>query len=528
MLMKQPDDRSPHLFELEQLKEAYPEHAGEIDPLILRLYLLDAQRMFAETVNLHLAEPLEDVVVLHDLRLPLGDEVVEIDHLLINRSLQITLVDSGFMGAESVKVNRLGEAFIRSPESDEWVGVRAAFQELFDKATKLERILDRERWPKRLGMRLAHPVEVCVVLSDEDEVIIENPTRWEDRVMKITDFIRHYEKTKMKFTLTYGPLNVIQTGLNRVSKATMEKAAKLILDLHEFEPANYSERLGLELDLSGSDMDQNRILKRHGLPDALDEFMPLDELPRSLDEMAPEGEAAWEGQTPESEPEWAPEPEPAAQRPPAPVPATEVQPQDGDSETSPAEEAPAPARKGKGRGSRSTTGKAAGAKGTKGSRATQSKTPRKKTAKDKAATTAKAASRSASGATSGDDSGKAQDADAIQAKPAPTETPGEIAGAADPKESAAKEGAKAAAAKPTDKGSDQSPHESLPSSRIAASLKMKTPQFLEMMEERGYLARSAEGGLELTEKGRELGGQAKGKGGNRSFSWPKGIRDTLK
>ncbi|TVQ70733.1 MAG: hypothetical protein EA372_10270 [Chromatiaceae bacterium] len=504
MLMKQPDDRSPHLFELEQLKEAYPEHAGEIDPLILRLYLMDSQRMFAETVNLHLAEPLEDVVVLHDLRLPLGDEVVEIDHLLINRSLQITLVDSGFMGAESVKVNRLGEAFIRSPESDEWVGVRAAFQELFDKASKLERILDRERWPKRLGMRLAHPVEVCVVLSDEDEVIIENPTRWEDRVMKITDFIRHYEKTKMKFTLTYGPLNVIQTGLNRVSKATMEKAAKLILDLHEFEPANYSERLGLELDLSESGMDQNRILKRHGLPDALDDFMPLDELPRSLDEMAPEGEEAWDGPVPESEPELSPESEPAAESPPEPEPTKDMQPQDGPGEVSPAEDAPAPAKKGKGRGSRSRTGKAAGAKGTK---ATQTRTPRKKATQKKAASPAKAASP--------DESGKAQEADATPAKPAPTEAPVEAAKVASPEAPETRANAKASG-------------ESLPSSRIAASLKMKTPQFLEMMEERGYLARSAEGELELTEKGRELGGQAKGKGGNRSFSWPKGMKDALK
>ncbi|SEL08084.1 nuclease-related domain-containing protein [Ectothiorhodospira marina] len=464
MLMKQPDDRSPHLFELEQLKEAYPEHAGEIDPLILRLCLMDSQRMFAETVNLHLAEPLEDVVVLHDLRLPLGDEVVEIDHLLINRSLQITLVDSGFMGAESVRVNRLGEVFIRSPESHEWVGVRAAFQELFHKATQLERILDRERWPKRLGMRLAHPVEVCVVLADEDEVIIEDPTRWEDRVMKITDFIRHYEKTKLKFTLTYGPLNVIQTGLNRVNKATMEKAAKLIADLHEFEPANYSERLGLELDLSESGMEQSRILKRHGLPDALDEFMPLDDLPRSLDEMAAG-----------DEPEPAPEPLPGQDMPPA-------------------EEAPTPPKKTKRRGSRSGAGKAAEAKGAKATEAksTQVAKPRKKPAKTKAASPVTKASP--------EESRKAPAEKAPDAK--------------------VDEGAPAAKAPAAD--------EYLPSSRIAASLKMKTPQFLEMMEEQGYLARSAEGGLELTDKGRELGGQAKGKGGNRSFSWPKGVQNQLK
>jgi hypothetical protein len=504
MLMKQPDDRSPHLFELEQLKEAYPEHAGEIDPLILRLCLMDSQRMFAETVNLHLAEPLEDVVVLHDLRLPLGDEVVEIDHLLINRSLQITLVDSGFMGAESVRVNRLGEVFIRSPESHEWVGVRAAFQELFHKATQLERILDRERWPKRLGMRLAHPVEVCVVLADEDEVIIENPTRWEDRVMKITDFIRHYEKTKLKFTLTYGPLNVIQTGLNRVNKATMEKAAKLIADLHEFEPANYSERLGLELDLSESGMEQSRILKRHGLPDALDEFMPLDDLPRSLDEMAARDE---EPGAPGVEAEGVAgiEPEPAR-------PAEDPHPEGGATQAPPAEEAPAPARKGKGRSTRSKTGKGAGtkdaktaeAKATKGAKAA---TPRKKAAKAKAASPAKDASL--------DESMKAQDAKTPDQGIKPDAGPADKADEEAPATKAPV--AKAPAA-----------DEHLPSSRIAASLKMKTPQFLEMMEGQGYLARTAEGELELTEKGRSLGGQAKGKGGNRSFSWPKGIKDQLK
>ncbi|MCG5501147.1 hypothetical protein, partial [Ectothiorhodospira lacustris] len=66
-----------------------------------------------------------------------------------------------------------------------------------------------------------------------------------------------------------------------------------------------------------------------------------------------------------------------------------------------------------------------------------------------------------------------------------------------------------------------------PSSRIAAALKMKTPEFLAEMESKGMLKRNQKDQLELTPAGRKLGGKVRGRGGNRSFSWLKSAIEPL-
>lgn len=493
MLIKQPDDRSPHLMELERIKEAYPDQAGLVDSEMLRIYLKDALHMFAESVDLHLGELSDDVAVLHDLRLPYGEQVVEIDHLLINRSLQFTLVDSGFMGAERVKVNALGEVFVWSDEGQEWVGVRRAFPELFEKADLLEKILAEEPWPRRLGMRLSHSLEVCLVLGDDDQVDVENVSRWGDRVFKLSEFVRHYERERLKkISLSQGVVNAVQAAFNRVSRETLQNVAQGLADLHELEPLDYLER------------------------------WELDQIPP---------QAASEEAAPAQGPS-EPQTQPTTEAPPAAPETADIPAREG------GEAAPA-GKKGGGGGSRRSPRKG---KGGSGQGAAQS-------ADDQAqaptgAGEAPPASPSGWAApAAGTDPAQAGGQSPQQAGEGPAAAQGEAAASAPAsattaahKPSSAGRGKAANAGKGRSSGgqgkgpsrSGKGDAELLPSSRIASSLKMKTPAFLEMMEERGFLQRDAEGHLELTEKGRQQGGRARGKGGNRSFSWPREIRDVLK
>ncbi|MFP4079297.1 MAG: hypothetical protein ACLFTM_01445 [Ectothiorhodospira sp.] len=487
MLIKQPDDRSPHLMELERIKEAYPDHAGMVDSEMLRIYLKDALHMFAESADLHLGELSNDVAVLHDLRLSMGEQVVEIDHLLINRSLQITLVDSGFMGAERVKVNALGEVFVWSEEGQEWVGVRRAFPELFEKADLLEKILAAEPWPRRLGMRLSHSIEVCLVLADDDEVDVENVSRWGDRVFKLSEFVRHYERERLKkIALSQGLVNAAQAAFNRVNQETLQRIAQGLADLHEFEPMDYMERWG-------------------------------------LDRIPPATESA-----PEKEPKSPTDAEPG-EAPVAKAPA-------GQSATGQGE-----ARKGtKGKSRRS--GKKGGSRSRAGQKPAQSAEAQQAgmAPSDPASGTSPGLEDGPEGARvpEGDEpsrepggtqpvsAGSAGDGEPVAAAPGPASDPkGQGTGPVTGKRGGrtAKGGSGRGAA-----GSGKGGDELLPSSRIAASLKMKTPEFLERMRKQGFLQTDAEGQLELTDKGRQHGGRSRGKGGNRSFSWPREIKDLLK
>ncbi|MCG5501862.1 nuclease-related domain-containing protein, partial [Ectothiorhodospira lacustris] len=94
MLIKHPDDHSHHAEALHELMESYPGQSAEIHRELLRLQLRESIHMFAELLEMQMDPLDETVVLLHDLRLEHEGRVVEIDHLLINRNLQITLVDS--------------------------------------------------------------------------------------------------------------------------------------------------------------------------------------------------------------------------------------------------------------------------------------------------------------------------------------------------------------------------------------------------------------------------------------------------
>ncbi|SFM28389.1 hypothetical protein SAMN05421721_1029 [Ectothiorhodospira mobilis] len=485
MLIKQPDDRSPHLMELERIKEAYPDQAGLVDSEMLRIYLKDALHMFAESVDLHLGELSDDVAVLHDLRLPYGEQVVEIDHLLINRSLQFTLVDSGFMGAERVKVNALGEVFVWSDEGQEWVGVRRAFPELFEKADLLEKILAEEPWPRRLGMRLSHSLEVCLVLGDDDQVDVENVSRWGDRVFKLSEFVRHYERERLKkISLSQGVVNAVQAAFNRVSRETLQNVAQGLADLHELEPLDYLER------------------------------WELDQIPpqAAAEEAAP-AQGLSEAQT-----------QPTTEAPPAAPETADTPAQEG------GEGAPA-GKKGGGGRSRRSPRKGKGGSGQGAAQPADAQAPTGVGEAPPASPSGEAAPAAGTDPAQAGGQPQQQEGD----RPAAAQGEAEASTAAH-KPSSAGGGKAATRGKGRGSGgqgkgpsrSGKGDAELLPSSRIASSLKMKTPAFLEMMQERGFLQRDAEGHLELTEKGRQHGGRARGKGGNRSFSWPREIRDVLK
>ncbi|MBK1690962.1 hypothetical protein CKO33_02095 [Ectothiorhodospira mobilis] len=474
-------------MELERIQEAYPDQAGLVDSEMLRIYLKDALHMFAESVDLHLGELSDDVAVLHDLRLPYGEEVVEIDHLLINRSLQFTLVDSGFMGAERVKVNTLGEVFVWSEEGQEWVGVRRAFPELFEKADLLEKILAAEPWPRRLGMRMSHSLEVCLVLGDDDQVDVENVSRWGDRVFKLSEFVRHYERERLKkISLSQGVVNAVQAAFNRVNRETLQRIAQGLADLHELEPLDYQER------------------------------WELDQIPP-----APQAAAEEEPPVPAEAP-----PEPQAQ------PSMEAPPAAPEKADTPAQEEgqAAPGRKKGGGGrSRRSQGKGRGGQGRAQSAGGQ--------ASAVAGEVPPASPSGEAALAAGTDSVQADGQPSQQEADRPDAVPGEGEPSAPASAStAAQKASPAGRGKGRGSGgqgkassrSGKGDADLLPSSRIASSLKMKTPAFLEMMQERGFLQRDAEGHLELTQKGRQHGGRARGKGGNRSFSWPREIRDVLK
>ncbi|MBK1673990.1 hypothetical protein CKO35_11860 [Ectothiorhodospira shaposhnikovii] len=406
MLTKHPDDLSHHAEALHELMESHPEHADVIHRELLQLQLRESVHMFAELLEMQMDPLDENVVILHDLRLEHEDQVVEIDHLLINRNLQITLVDSVLIGCGSLRINAEGESLIWSEDNSRWLtAVRQPFPELAEKALILGQILDEGWWPKRLGISLAHPIETCLVVDDHDRVILDDPATYESRVIKLGDFLPWYSKQRMKTPLTQGVKALVRRATNRVDLNTLERIAFDLADRHQPAPVDYFQRLHL---------DQPAPVPM----EARDETDVMDD----------------EAQPAEATGSAAP-PETTGAATPHTTPATDSKP--------------------------------------------ESRKSRRK---------------------------KAGHAQSPQSSSAPAAKVGET-GQAD------------------DKGAEEDDRQ--PSSRIAAALKMKTPEFLADMESRGLLKRNSKDQLELTPAGRKIGGKAKGRGGNRSFSWPRSSIEAL-
>ncbi|WP_412851432.1 nuclease-related domain-containing protein [Ectothiorhodospira shaposhnikovii] len=373
MLIKHPDDHSHHAEVLHGLMESYPGQADEIHRELLQVQLRESIHMFAELLEMQMDPLDENVVILHDLRLEHEGRFVEFDHLLINRNLQITLVDSVLVGCGSLRITATGDSLIWSEENNRWLtAYRQPLQELEEKAQILGQILDAGWWPKRMGIRLAHPIETCLVLDDHDRIVLDDPDAYASRVIKMGDFLPWYSKQRMKTPITQGAKALMQRAVNRVDLNSLERIGFDLADRHHAAPLDYYERLGL------------------------DQVAPIspDDHPAPEEEEMADIPAI---ETPAVEPEPEPEPEPK------PHPKTAA----GKKNTAPADE------------------------------------------------------------------------------------------------------------------------DRQPSSRIAAALKLKTPEFLAEMESRGLLKKNQKDQLELTPAGRKLGGKVKGRGGNRSFSWPKAAVEAL-
>ncbi|SEP79619.1 hypothetical protein SAMN05421693_10661 [Ectothiorhodospira magna] len=381
MLIKHPDDRSHHAEQLHEFKASYPQQAAAIDRELLRLYLRESIQMFAELLEMQMDPLDEHVVILHDLRLKHPSGYLEIDHLLINRNLRLTLVSSAFIGAESLRINADGESFVWSNDSGKWVAVGRGFSELEDKARQLDLILSEGWWPRRLGIRLARPIETCLVVDDHDRVVLDDPAAYESRVIKLGDFLPWYSKNRMSTPLLrQSPKALLERLTNRVDLDTLERIAFALQDEHQPAPLDYYHRLGL---------------------DQLEPVCPVED---EDEENRIEEEDHIE---------------------------LDAQPDEGDNKAEPTPP-----------------------------KSPQHQSPPSKTAK-------------------------------------------------------------------TTKTSGKGDNDRQPSSRIAAGLKLKTPEFLEAMTAKGMLRLNDKGELELTEAGRRIGGRVRGRGGNRSFSWLKSTVDPL-
>jgi hypothetical protein len=181
------------------------------------------------------------VMTIHDLRLECEGRVAQIDHLIINRLLDIWVCESKSF-AEGVAINQYGEwsVYYRGKLQ----GIPSPIEQNKRHIAVLAAVFKTGRvtLPKRLGFTLQPSIRSVVVVSNKARISrpmgrTRAPLEGLDRVMKVEQLIPSIQKTLDQ--------KRIEDFVTVVGQGTLEKLARQLASLHAPHEVEWAARFGL-------------------------------------------------------------------------------------------------------------------------------------------------------------------------------------------------------------------------------------------------------------------------------------------
>lgn len=178
-------------------------------------------------------------VVLHDLRFEANGRVAQIDHLMINRLLDVYVFETKHFNA-GIKITEEGE-FLR------WNDYKKTFEGMPSPLAQNERhiqvlkdVFDQIDMPTRLGLRLAPTFHTLVLIAPSAR--IDRPKKFDtSRVVK-ADVLG---KTVKKYSEEASVFSAFGSVAKIVSLETIEDIGRQLLLRHTPIAINYAAKFGL-------------------------------------------------------------------------------------------------------------------------------------------------------------------------------------------------------------------------------------------------------------------------------------------
>jgi hypothetical protein len=183
-------------------------------------------------------------MVIHDLRLEIGDRVAQIDHLLISRVMDVFVIETKNYSA-NIEISELGE-FIRRDE----FGSRGIDSPIEQNNKHVEVIKDafaklssKEKLPTRLGLTLKPKFRNVVLFSAS--AVIQRPIKFDTlSVMKVDQFRTWIEKD----IDSESALNSVVKMAKIVSQETILDLAIRVAAMHKPLQPNYKAKFSLDVE----------------------------------------------------------------------------------------------------------------------------------------------------------------------------------------------------------------------------------------------------------------------------------------
>ncbi len=236
MILKETDAKSVHLAELASLL-TNPRVPPDKQALIDRELKFMRAGMKGESESAYdidfYSGPSKNRVVIHDLRLEHNGRVAQIDHLILNRLLEVYVLETKHF-SEGVSINEQGEFSI-------WFGgkprgIPSPLEQNDRHIEVLKDVFKTIQMPTRMGFRLQPSFESLVLVSKNAR--IGRPKKFKtDRVLKSDQLQKWIEKN-----LETGSALIIA---KIVSLETLIEIGKQLVALHKPLVPDYKAKFGI-------------------------------------------------------------------------------------------------------------------------------------------------------------------------------------------------------------------------------------------------------------------------------------------
>jgi hypothetical protein len=240
MLLKSSDDKTPFIHELERLWAVAPvdRQPGIKQEMKCMMSGSKGERESAYLIDFHFKDS-KNYTVIHDLRLEIGNRVAQIDHLLINRRLEVFVLESKNSHA-GIKVTEEGEFLRWNDFKKTYEGMASPFAQNERHITVLKDAFAQIDMPTRMGMRLSPVFHSYVLVAPN--VRVDRPKKFDtSKLIKADEFMKTLDKQIDKI----GFLDAVGSLARVVSSETLADIGRKLVALHQSASFDYAARFGI-------------------------------------------------------------------------------------------------------------------------------------------------------------------------------------------------------------------------------------------------------------------------------------------
>ena len=244
MLVKEADDKQPAIDELQKLLErkdlsAYQRKAITKEINMMRSGIKGEKEAAYELDFKY--KNAKNFILLHDLRFEVNGRVAQIDHLLIDRLLNVYIFETKNFSS-GIKINENGEFLSWNNYQKTYEGIPSPLAQNERHLLVLNDFFKTHEMPTRIGFKLTPNIVPLVLISNTAR--IDRPEKFDTSAVLKCDALA---KTLDKHTKDIGAIELFSNVGRFVSRETIEKIGRLLKYSHKPITINYLGKFGLKV-----------------------------------------------------------------------------------------------------------------------------------------------------------------------------------------------------------------------------------------------------------------------------------------